>query len=159
MKMIIYFATIFLTFIFSSAIYAAEGVMPNISDHYQAVPVLYHFDKMVPEKISEGITRQYIYGSQEQIVKWVFQKNAVVPLHHHVNEQITWITQGSVKVYSQGKVFILKAGDVIVIPPNVPHKFVSLEDNTIDIDMFAPARQDWIDSKADYLNKLPLREK
>lgn len=158
MKSIISFFTILVS-IFSTQIFAEEGVIPNISDHYQAMPVVYHFDKMVPEKVAEGITRQYIYGSQSQIVKWVFQKNAVVALHHHVNEQITWITQGSVKVFSQGKEFIVKAGEVIVIPPNVPHKFIALEDNTIDIDIFAPARQDWIDSKADYLTKLPVREK
>jgi quercetin dioxygenase-like cupin family protein len=154
--------TLLLTLFLSTALFAqeqvVEGVIPNISDHYAASPTLYHFEQMPIEKISDGITRQYIYGAQSQLVKWVFQKNAVVPLHHHVNEQITWITQGSVKVFSQGKTYIMHAGDVMVIPPNVPHEFIALEDNTIDIDVFTPARQDWIDGKANYLKNIPSQK-
>jgi len=132
---------------------SAIGLIPNISDHYQAMPTQYHFAEMPVEKLSDTITRQYIYGSQSMIVKWVFKKGAIIPLHHHVNEQITWITKGSVQVNSQGKTFIVKAGDVITIPPNVPHEFIALED-TIDIDVFSPARQDWIDGSAGYLQQL-----
>jgi quercetin dioxygenase-like cupin family protein len=130
------------------------GVIPNISDHYHALPVLYHFETMPIEKVSDTISRQYIYGSGSMIVKWYFKKGAVVSLHHHVNDQITWITKGSVKVKSQGKVFIVKAGEVIVIPPNVPHEFIALED-TIDVDVFSPARQDWIDKTDQYLQQAP----
>ena len=129
-----------------------QGVIPAISQHYNALPSLYHFDQMPIEKVSDLISRQYIYGSESMLVRWFLKKGAVVPLHHHVNEQITWITKGSVKVYSQGNVYIVKAGDVIVIPPNVPHQFVALED-TIDIDCFAPARQDWIEGNTPYLNQ------
>ena len=67
-----------------------------------------------------------------------------------MNEQITWITKGSVKVLSQGKEFIVKAGGVLVIPPNVPHQFEVLED-TINVDIFAPMRQDWYENTAIYL--------
>jgi quercetin dioxygenase-like cupin family protein len=68
----------------------------------------------------------------------------VFPLHHHANEQITWITKGRCEVSSQGKKYIVTAGMVMVIPPNVPHEFVCTEDS-IDIDFFAPQRQDFID--------------
>jgi mannose-6-phosphate isomerase-like protein (cupin superfamily) len=68
----------------------------------------------------------------------------------HMNEQITWITEGVAEVYSQGQKFIMKAGDIMVIPPNVPHEFIFTED-TIDIDIFAPGRQDWLDGTATYL--------
>jgi quercetin dioxygenase-like cupin family protein len=47
----------------------------------------------------------------------------VVPLHHRANEQITWITQGEAEVYSQGKKYVMHAGDMMIIPPNVPHEF------------------------------------
>ncbi|OAI48556.1 hypothetical protein AYO45_01055 [Gammaproteobacteria bacterium SCGC AG-212-F23] len=143
---------------FISAVSAAEdtnaekGITPNISDHYQAQPVVYHFEKMPVENMNSGISRQYLYGAQSQIVKWYFKKGSEVPMHHHVNEQITWIVSGAVNVYSQGKVFVVKAGDVIIIPSNVPHRFVALED-TIDIDYFTPARQDWIDNTAAYIKK------
>jgi quercetin dioxygenase-like cupin family protein len=74
-----------------------------------------------------------------------------VPLHHHENEQITWITRGSCEIYPQGKKFVVKAGDVLVIRPSVPHEFGFTAD-TIDIDIFTPQRQDWIDGTASYYN-------
>ncbi len=149
----------FITVLFFNAVSAQTlpGVIPNISDHDYAVPVQYHFETMPAEKLSDTISRQYIYGSQSMLVKWTFKKGAVVPLHHHVNEQITWIPEGLAKLNSQGKTFLLKAGDVIVIPPNVPHEFIALED-TIDIDIFTPARQDWIDNTAQYLQQLPNKK-
>lgn len=129
-----------------------QGFIPNITDHYFSNPTFYRFESMPMEKMSDLISRQYIYASQSMLVKWYFKKGAEVPLHHHVNEQITWITKGSVKVFSQGREYIVKAGEVIVFPANVPHHFFALED-TIDIDFFTPARQDWIDEKAAYLKK------
>lgn len=132
---------------------SSKGIIPHIYNHYQAMPTFYNFDDMAIEKMSDLISRQYIYSGQSMLVKWIFKKGAVVPLHHHVNEQITWITQGSVQVYSQGKEFIVKAGEVIIFPPHVPHEFFALED-TIDIDFFTPVREDWINESASYLQNL-----
>jgi quercetin dioxygenase-like cupin family protein len=128
-----------------------KGIIPNISEHYKAMPIFYEFEKMPMEKLSDKIFRQYIYCGQSMLVKWTFKKGAVVPLHHHTNEQITWITKGSVRIYSQGQEFIVKAGEVITFPPNVPHEFEALED-TIDIDFFTPVREDWIHEMTAYLN-------
>jgi len=89
-------------------------------------------------------------GSQSMLVKWTLQKGAIIPLHFHPNEQVTWITKGAVKVLSQGKEFIVKAGGVLIFPPNVPHEFLALED-TIDIDFFTPAREDWLNNTATYI--------
>jgi quercetin dioxygenase-like cupin family protein len=122
----------------------------EITKHYSAQPSLYQFDTISKEKLSDKITRQYIMGSQSMLVKWTLDKGAIIPLHFHPSEQITWITKGSVKVLSQGKEFIVKSGDVLVIPPNVPHEFLALED-TIDIDFFTPAREDWLNNTASYI--------
>jgi quercetin dioxygenase-like cupin family protein len=138
----------------------AEGDMQNnandISKHYSTQPSLYQLDAITKEKISDKITRQYIMGSQSMMVKWTLQKDAVIPLQFHQSEQITWITKGSVKVLSQGKEFIVKAGGVLVIPPNVPHEFFALED-TIDIDFFAPEREDWLHNAVGYIQ--PVQKK
>ncbi len=80
------------------------------------------------------------------------KKGAVVPVHHHANEQITWIVAGEAEVYSQGKKYVMRAGDIMIIPPNVPHEFTFTED-TIDIDIFSPQRQDWIDGTTSYYAK------
>lgn len=130
-----------------------SGILPHIFEHYKALPLFYDFDNMPIEKLSDKISRQFIYGTQSMLVKWIFKKGAEVPLHHHVNEQITWITKGSVVVYSQNKEFIIKAGEVIIFPPHVPHEFFALED-TIDIDFFSPIREDWISQSADYIKKI-----
>jgi Uncharacterized conserved protein, contains double-stranded beta-helix domain len=129
-----------------------SGIVPHIFEHYKASPIFYNFENMSIETVNDKISRQYIYSGQSMLVKWIFKKGAEVPLHHHVNEQITWITKGSVKVFSQGKEFIIKSGEIIIFPPHVPHEFFALED-TIDIDFFTPVREDWINESASYLKK------
>jgi quercetin dioxygenase-like cupin family protein len=127
------------------------GIVPGISPHLAGEAQLFHLDAQPVEKINDLLSRQYLYGTNSTFVKWTAKKGAVVPLTHHVNEQITWITEGLAEVYSQGRKYLMKAGDIIIIPPNVPHEFRFLEDS-IDIDIFAPGRQDWIDGTATYLS-------
>lgn len=122
----------------------------DLSKHYAALPHLYELEKITKEQLSDKITRQYVMGSQSMIVKWTLKKGALISLHFHPAEQITWITKGSVKVVSQNKEFIVRAGGVLIIPPYVPHEFYALED-TIDIDYFTPIRDDWLNNTANYL--------
>jgi quercetin dioxygenase-like cupin family protein len=129
-----------------------HGVLPTVSAHLAALPSLYRLDAQPVEQMSPLIQRQYLHGAQSTFVKWTVKKGAMVPLHHHVNEQITWITQGEAEVYSQGRRYVMRAGDIMIIPPNVPHEFRFTQD-TIDIDIFSPQRQDWIDGTADYYSK------
>lgn len=127
----------------------SRGIVPAISLHSAASPFLYDLDAQPIERMSPLVHRQYLHGTQSTFVKWIMKKGAIVPLHHHVYEQITWITEGKAEVYSQGKKYLMKAGDIMFIPPNVPHEFYFPED-TIDIDIFTPQRQDWIDGTASY---------
>jgi quercetin dioxygenase-like cupin family protein len=129
-----------------------RGIDPNISCHIAALPNLYELDAQPIKAISPLISRQYLHGAHSTFVKWRMKKGAVVPLHHHINEQITWIIEGACEVYSQGKKYLLRAGSLMIIPPNVPHEFHFTED-TIDIDIFSPQRQDWIDGTANYYAK------
>jgi quercetin dioxygenase-like cupin family protein len=128
-----------------------KGEQATLSPFRHTVPDLYDLAHVPVEQMGPGITRQTIHNAQSTMARWVFAKDAVVPLHHHANEQITWITSGAVEVLSQGKRFVVKGGQVIVFPPNVPHEFRSLQDGTVDIDIFTPARQDWIDGTATYI--------
>lgn len=121
-----------------------RGRQADVSGHSAALPVLYQLSLQPIERISPLVQRQYLSGAQSTFVKWMVKKGGVFPLHHHSNEQITWITEGRCEVYSQGKKFEMTAGMILIIPPNTPHEFVCTED-TIDIDFFSPQRQDWID--------------
>jgi quercetin dioxygenase-like cupin family protein len=110
----------------------------------------FDFDEMSGEKLSDKISRTYVYGKNAMLARFTFKKGAVVPKHEHPNEQITYILKGSVKVTTKDKTYIVKAGQVLVIPPNTFHEFEALED-TIDIDVFSPPRQDWINGTDTYL--------
>lgn len=121
-----------------------RGIVPVISGHTAMLPNLYELDAQPVEQISPLIQRQFLSGVQSTLVKWTVKAGAVFPLHHHPNEQITWIMSGRCEVFSQGRTFEVHAGMILVIPPNIPHEFRCSED-TVDIDFFAPGRQDWAD--------------
>lgn len=119
-----------------------RGTMPTV--HTAAVATMFDLDQQPPEQITPLIQRQFISGAQSTITKWTVKAGAVFPLHHHAYEQTTWITKGRCDVYSQGHKYLLTAGMMIIFPPNVPHELHCPEDS-IDIDFFAPQRQDWMD--------------
>ncbi|HWE52429.1 MAG TPA: cupin domain-containing protein, partial [Bryobacteraceae bacterium] len=77
---------------------------------------------------------------------------AIVPLHQHVNEQVTMLQTGSIRFELAGAQLVLRAGDVLVIPPNAPHRVEALEDSEAT-DLFTPAREDWIRGDDAYLRK------
>ena len=80
----------------------------------------------------------------------VLKKGCVVPAHHHENEQVSYVIRGRLKFEVNGKEIVLSAGDVLHIPSNVVHSATALED-TLDLDIFSPPRQDWLDGTDDYL--------
>lgn len=110
-------------------------------------------NKLPSKPVNELLTRGMISGEQGTIGYFTYKKGAFVPTHQHINEQYSLITKGSVRVQILDKEYIVKAGDGIIIPPNTPHSFTALEDDTIDIDFFAPSRTDWIEGKDNYYEK------
>jgi len=128
------------------------GIMDSYNQHITNAPFLLNLDSQPKEQMGPYLTRQYFHGTQSTFVKWVAKKGGKVPLHKHPNEQVTWIMSGEAKVFSGGKQYLMKAGDMMVIPANVPHEFHFTQD-TVDIDFFAPARQDWIDGTASYIKQ------
>lgn len=129
-----------------------EGIIPGISDRNAYSAVMYSLDAQPVQQMSPTTQRRHLHFSNSTFAEWTFEKGAVVGLHHHPNEQISWIVSGRVEVLSNGKRFEVGAGEFIVFPPNVPHEFRALED-TVNIDFFAPARQDWMDGDDRYLPK------
>jgi len=113
----------------------------------------YTLDSLQSKQMNELITRKTVSGQNGTFGLFTMKKSAVVPLHKHINEQYTFILNGSVRVSIEGKVYIVKAGDCIIIPPNVPHLFESLEEGTLDLDFFAPKREDWINGTDNYFKK------
>jgi quercetin dioxygenase-like cupin family protein len=113
-------------------------------------PSYVKWDDVEVEKLSSLIGRQFIIGTNMMIAQVLLKKGANVPLHHHPNEQITYVLKGALQFLIDGKEIIVREGEVLCIPPHVPHEANALED-TIDLDIFNPPRQDWIDRDDAYL--------
>lgn len=104
------------------------------------------------EQMSPVITRKVVTGEKAMLAHIYLKKGAAVPEHHHESEQITYIVEGALKFELEGREVIVRKGEVLLIPSNVPHRAVALED-TVDIDVFAPIRMDWVNKTDDYLRR------
>lgn len=104
------------------------------------------------ERLSSTIGRQFIVGTDMMIARVLLKKGGHVPMHEHHNEQITYILEGALRFMVGGKEVVVRAGEVLCIPPHVPHEAFALED-TVDLDIFNPPRQDWINRDDAYLRK------
>ena len=111
---------------------------------------LYRWAEIEPEQLNPLCTRQYLVGTHTMLARLVLKKGALVPLHHHMNEQISQVVEGSLNFRMEGKEIVVRAGEVLCIPPDVPHEVIALEDS-VALDIFNPPRQDWIDGDDAYL--------
>lgn len=102
------------------------------------------------EKLNPLLDRQMITGENLMLAKILLKKGCVVPEHSHENEQLTYIVEGALKFWIDGKEIVVRAGEVLCIPPHMPHKAEAVED-TIDMDVFFPPRQDWLNKSDAYL--------
>lgn len=107
---------------------------------------------MAVEQLNDKLTRQMISGENATISQLVLKKGATVPRHSHLNEQYSWIISGALKFVFDDREILVGAGEILLIPANVPHSAVALED-TVDVDIFAPRREDWIRKEDSYLRK------
>ena len=107
-----------------------------------------------PEQLNPLLTRQFVTGTEAMFARIELKKGCIVPRHQHPNEQITYITKGALLFLlgEEGSTVerIVRVGEVLVIPANLPHSAEALEDTT-DFDIFAPPRQDWITGADSYL--------
>ena len=113
---------------------------------------LYNWEKLPAEQMNALVVRKVIHSAQMTIARLQIGKDAVVPEHHHVNEQIANVETGALLFRIGGVDQVVGAGESLVIPPNVPHAVVALEDTTVT-DIFTPRREDWIAGDDAYLRR------
>jgi len=104
------------------------------------------------ERLNPLLDRQMITGDKVMLARVLLKKGCVVPEHSHENEQVTYILEGALKFWIEGKEIVVRAGEVLCIPSNVPHKAEAVED-TVDLDVFYPPRQDWLNKTDGYLRQ------
>ena len=102
------------------------------------------------EELSEHLSRQAVFGENGTVAQFFARKGATATRHSHVNEEYALITSGALKFTFDDREVVAYAGDVLVIPANVPHTMVALEDALL-VEFFAPAREDWLRGEDQYL--------
>jgi quercetin dioxygenase-like cupin family protein len=110
------------------------------------------WDSVPMEVMSDLISRKIITGEKAMIAQVFVKKGGVVPEHHHESEQLSYVLQGALKFELEGREVIVRAGEVLLIPSNVPHRAVSIEDS-LSLDVFSPIRQDWLAKDDAYLRR------
>jgi unsaturated pyranuronate lyase len=110
----------------------------------------FSWDSLPEEQLNPLLSRKIISGERTMIAHIYLKKGCVVPAHSHDNEQMTYILKGALKFTVNGREILLSEGQVMHIPSNVVHAAVAVED-TLDVDVFCPPRQDWLDKTDAYL--------
>jgi quercetin dioxygenase-like cupin family protein len=102
------------------------------------------------EDLNPLLQRQMVWGQEIMLARVLLKKGCIVPEHSHHNEQLTYVLEGALKFWIDGREIVVHAGETLSIPSNMPHKAEALED-TVDLDVFAPPRADWISKTDQYL--------
>jgi len=115
----------------------------------------YRWTDVPKEELNPEISRQLISGERMMLAHVFLEKGCIVPQHSHENEQLTWIVEGGLRFWlgeDESEVLDVLAGEVLHIPSHLPHKAQALE-TTLDVDIFCPPRQDWLDGSDAYLRR------
>jgi quercetin dioxygenase-like cupin family protein len=114
------------------------------------------WDAVVPEQLNPLLQRQFVVGRDIMVARILLKKGCIVPEHSHVNEQITYVLEGALKFWIDGKEIVVNQGEVLAIPPTMPHKAEAILD-TVDLDVFTPPRADWMNKDDSYLRATTTR--
>jgi quercetin dioxygenase-like cupin family protein len=107
---------------------------------------VHRWDEIALDKITEMISQKIIAGEREMLAQIYLKRGALVPMHTHESEQMTYILQGALKCLVGGEELLVREGEVLHIPSGTPHQAEALED-TFELDVFSPVREDWVETE------------
>ncbi len=113
---------------------------------------LHRWDEIALEKVTEMLSRKIVTGAREMLAQVYLKRGCLVPLHSHESEQMTYVLQGALRFLVAGEEIIVREGEVLHIPSFVEHQAEALDD-TFELDVFSPIRQDWLDRTDDYFHR------
>ena len=105
---------------------------------------LHRWDEIALTKVTEMLSQKIVTGEREMIAQTYLKRGALVPIHTHDSEQMTYVLQGALRFLVDGEEVIVREGEVLHVPANIPHQAEALDD-TFELDVFSPIRQDWVD--------------
>ena len=120
--------------------------MPTPARHFR-------WQDVKKETLNPLLDRRLITGERMMLAQVYLKKGCLVPRHSHENEQLTYVLEGALHFWlgeDEKEEVVVRAGEVLTIPSNLPHQALALED-TLDVDVFSPPRQDWLDGTDAYL--------
>ena len=106
---------------------------------------LHRWDEIALEKVTEMISRKIITGEREMVTQIYLKKGAIVPMHSHESEQMTYVLQGGLRFLIHGEEITVREGEVLHIPSGVEHQSEALDD-TFELDLFSPIRTEWMEA-------------
>ncbi len=106
---------------------------------------VHRWDEIALDKITEMISQKIIAGEREMLAQIYLKRGALVPMHAHESEQMTYVLQGALKCLVGGEELLVREGEVLHIPSGTPHQAEALED-TFELDVFSPVREDWVET-------------
>jgi quercetin dioxygenase-like cupin family protein len=115
----------------------------------------HHWSDVPREQVKPDLHRRLLTGERIMLASVELQRGCVVPQHAHVHEQSTYCLEGCLRLFigeDRAESYDLRAGDVVMIPSNVPHAAEALEDSRV-LDVFSPPREDWINRTDGYLRR------
>ena len=89
------------------------------------------------------IKRRLITGEKVMLLNLTLAKGGVVGEHQHPHEQISYVLSGALEFTVNGEKSVVSSGEGVVLPSNVPHAVVALEDSHV-LDVFSPPREDFL---------------
>jgi quercetin dioxygenase-like cupin family protein len=112
----------------------------------------HRWSEIAPEQLNASIARRFITAERVTVARFELKRGGVVARHAHENEQLSIVLAGALRFSLDGRDIVVRSGEVMQIPPNVPHQVEVLEDTDV-IDVFSPVRQDWIDKTDTYFSR------
>jgi len=112
----------------------------------------HRWDEIELEKVTEMISRKIVTGEKGMLAQIYLKKGALVPMHSHDAEQLSCVLQGSLRFLVNGEEIVVREGEVLRIPSNLPHQAEALDD-TFELDVFSPIRHDWLNRTDDYFRR------
>jgi quercetin dioxygenase-like cupin family protein len=129
-----------------------SGLYPNAEVSSSKAVQKTSWETIEKEKLSDTLMRQIVSGESGTLVRFFARTGGFAQRHHHDNEEYCLVASGAIKIVFDDREIIGKAGNIIIIPRNVPHSFEALED-TMLVEFFTPVREDWRRGYDQYLRR------
>ena len=113
---------------------------------------LHRWDEIALEKVTEMLSRKIVTGDREMLAQVYLKRGCLVPMHSHESEQMTYVLQGALRFLIDGEEITVREGEVLHIPSWIQHQAEAIED-TFELDMFSPIRQDWLNHADEYFQR------